>query len=303
VAEQDIDRFMADTQNRVSHDFEQLFLPVVPERFRPVYAYALMDDNASRLRPALVQATADGFGLGQNIIKRPSRGVELVHGASLIIDDSPAHDNSPARRGKPAVHVEFGTGKALTAAVAMLNSAYHEFSVADSERHLNGDLVEYVTEKVEAMCEGQDMDLDTFGEAKQEDQEPTTLEELDEIASRKTASAFEIAVAGVAIINRSPHEVREGLEKYARLLGIAYQVKDDLLDDLESPEGLGKTPGLDTKNGKTNYVSLLGREDAKEHFQDYSLMAVQTLEGLSSVMDVGRLREIVGYIGRKVAHQ
>jgi farnesyl diphosphate synthase len=289
---------MQGVQTEVIFDLKNSLLPRVHENFRPLFEYALLDESAGRLRPALVRATAEAFRSGGKVIGHLSRGVELVHGASLIVDDSPAQDNSSLRRGRPAFHVKFGPGKTINTSVAMLANAFYQFSMIDAERGLNGDLVQYAARRIGdyGMCLGQDMDLDTFGKG----HEPETVEDLDETAYRKTGSAFEIAVGGIAVVHRSGREVMKALHEYSRYLGIAFQIKDDLLDGVEGPKGLGKTPDLDARNGKANYVSLLGEAAATEHFRNNSALAVQAVGSLSDRMDVNRLREIVTYVGRKV---
>ncbi len=279
----DIDEFMRTVQTDVRHDLGDNFLPGVHRAFRQEYAYALLDESAGRLRPALVRGTAEAFDCDGPAVRQLSRAIELVHGASLIVDDSPVHDNSSLRRGRPAFHVEFGADKAVNTSIAMLASAFYEFSAIEDA---GGELVQYASRKIgdRGMCLGQAMDLAGFGE----DGEPVTLAKLDDTAVKKTGSAFEIAVVGVAIMRRAQPGIMSALEDYSRLLGIAFQVKDDLLD-----EGDGR--------GKNSYLEHLGEQGARQHFDGCSAMAGEALDGLPDGLDTARLREIIAYVGRQLA--
>jgi len=259
--------WIATTQTRMETALQR-FLPapeIVPERLHRAMRYAMLG-GGKRVRPLLA------FGAGELAEADPARveiaaaAVEMIHAYSLAHDDLPCMDNDVLRRGKPACHVEFDEATALLAGDALQPLAFQilaEHVVADSP----GAQVEMLKILAQAsgsrgMAGGQAIDLASVGT-------PLSLPELELMHIRKTGALIRAAVVLGARCGRGLGASEfESLEHYAKTVGLAFQVVDDVLDCDASTATLGKTAGKDAAQEKPTYVSILGLADARALAED-----------------------------------
>ncbi|MDT2752372.1 polyprenyl synthetase family protein [Enterococcus thailandicus] len=212
--------------------------------------------GGKRIRPLLLLATASSFGETLSTpIYQVAGALEMVHTYSLIHDDLPAMDNDDLRRGKPTNHKVFGEAIAILAGDGLLTGAFQLISLTQLEPLKKLLLIQQLASNsgAQGMVAGQTADI--LGE-KQE----LTIEELAFVHERKTGRLIRYALLAGGILANQPEEVLMCLQKLAGHLGLAFQIRDDLLDVVSTTEKLGKTAGKDAQEGKNTYPRLLGIE-------------------------------------------
>ncbi|PXA95867.1 farnesyl-diphosphate synthase [Nostoc sp. 3335mG] len=246
--------------------------------------------GGKRLRPLLVSATARLFGVDRTCIARTGTAIEAIHVYSLIHDDLPAMDDDDMRRGKPTVHRVFDEATAILAGDCLHALAFE--ILAEEETH--GDpfvRVELIGALAHAsgpsgMAGGQMMDLEA-------EKSSFDLATVTRLQAMKTGALIACAVEMGAILGRVPVEGRTGLRGYARDVGLAFQIADDLLD-AEGDEALaGKKLRKDGDAGKETFLSLLGVERAREQAHLLVDQAIEHLHPYGPEADV--LRDIARY--------
>lgn len=233
----------------------------------------ILEGDGKRLRPIMTWVMAvNGYGLNSTAIVPLLRSLEYMHAASLIFDDLPSQDNAPIRRGRPTLHEVYNvaiaelTGLFLTQKAVMEQASLDEF---DSKTVLN--LIQYSAKTTAEMCKGQAMDLDSKGKS-------LTLEQLNMMCFYKTGMGFEASLIMPAILANANESEMEALKKFAKHAGIAFQIKDDLLDVEGSLNLLGKPIGKDVENNSSTFVSILGLEDAKKAMWEHYCFAIEALQ-------------------------
>ena len=235
--------------------------------------YSLMA-GGKRIRPILLMAAAEAVGKkGYNFLP-VACGLEMIHTYSLIHDDLPCMDNDDYRRGRLTNHKVYGEAMAVLAGDGLLTLA---FEVMLEQRNVDPKvLIETVREM--AMCAGnfgmvggQGLDMDYEGKE-------ITAEEMRKLHAGKTGALFIGAIRGGAHLAGADENQLLALTKFADLLGLAFQITDDILDVEGTAEELGKPVGSDAKNGKNTYVSLYGLEAAHELANKTVEEALQCLE-------------------------
>lgn len=219
--------------------------------------------GGKRLRPVLMIEVCELLnGKTEDIIPFAC-AIEMIHTYSLIHDDLPAMDNDDYRRGKLTNHKVFGEGIAILAGDGLLNLAFETMLKKIIKGDLKSDIgirAMYEIAKaagVEGMIGGQVVDLESEG--KEVDKET-----LDFIHLKKTSALIEASVKAGAIIGEATNEQYEALKKYARNIGLAFQIVDDILDVIGDEKKLGKKVGSDISNEKSTYISLYGIEESKK---------------------------------------
>lgn len=288
-----IDVYLFDVQDRVN-GLLKTFVEDANEQFKPMYQYAILA-QAKRMRPAFAYITADTFGAEREHVDDFALAAELLHTASLIFDDLPGQDDADRRRGKKTIHKEFGEGEAQLAALAMIFDAQTLVAQLDATHGLDGCLVAYVNESLgqRGLCFGQLEDLQTFNAG------ASSEETLDSIASLKTGLAIEMSVVGAAMIAHQPGTTIQSLQDYAYHAGIAFQVKDDLLDSPEAGADTGKNPGMDERNGKLNYARLLGADAAQAKMTFHISAARTALAQLPESCETRKYLEVLDRIATR----
>lgn len=233
--------------------------------------------GGKRIRPVLSLACGEMFGAKQEVLPFAS-ALEMIHTYSLIHDDLPCMDNDELRRGKPTNHVVFGEATALLAGDALLTRAF-EISVKHSnvtaEKTANCVRVLAEAAGTEGMIGGQVIDLE-------HEEKPTDAETLHAMHRGKTGALIVAAVKLGAVIGGASETEIERLVRYAENLGLAFQIKDDILDVEGNAGLLGKNTGMDATMKKTTFVSLYGVERSKEMLEEYTKRAKEALNSFGT---------------------
>jgi len=232
------------------------------EKLKSAMLYSLLD-GGKRIRPILAMACAEAVGGVGEIALPFGCAIELVHSFSLIHDDLPAMDNDDLRRGKPTNHKVFGEDHAILAGDALLSEAFgliaRQASIGVVESRVALDIVARLSwaAGLDGMVGGQSLDL-------LHEHEQADLETLQIIHHHKTAALISAACYAGARAGGGDKDRCEILSEYGRLIGLAFQAADDLLNVTGDPKDLGKAVGSDKERGKATYPSLLGLEEAKK---------------------------------------
>jgi len=214
--------------------------------------------------------------------------VELVHAYSLVHDDLPAMDDDELRRGKPTVHVAYDEATAILAGDALQTLAFSALAEADAPVALRIDWVRTLARAsgVAGMCGGQALDIDATG--RQQD-----LAQLQRMHSLKTGALIRAAVRMGALAGGADPATLQALDDYAAALGLAFQVRDDILDIEASSEQLGKTAGKDQAQAKSTYPALLGLDGARRKLDELAAAMEQALAAVHGpqqvLLELGRL--------------
>ena len=253
--------------------------------------YSLMA-GGKRLRPILVIATYEIFGKNINKCIPYAVAIEMVHNFSLIHDDLPGIDNDDFRHGKPTNHKKFNEATAILAGDGLLNQAYivisEDLIKSESEELKNKLKVfnEFST-AVYRMIAGEY--IDTEYEGKQ-----ITDEYLEYIHKNKTGALLKLCVRMGAILANANEKDLEKLTKYAEKIGLAFQIKDDILSEEGNEEILGKPVGNDKELEKCTYVSKYGLQGAKKILEEITKEAIEELKEYGDRAEF--LRELALYI-------
>ncbi len=228
--------------------------------------------GGKRIRPYLCIEICKAFGGSEESAIAYAAALELMQTASLIHDDLPAMDNDDMRRGKPSNHKAFGEYTAILAGDALI---IESFFVASTNifcsMKQNAAAVAFLAKGtgVDGMCGGQQLDLHIEGH-------PGDGEMLQKTHRLKTVALIRAAANMGCVAAAASEDKRLLAESFATDLGLAFQIKDDVLDAVSTAEVLGKTPGKDAADGKNTYVSLYGLEKAKALAKEYSDRAAAT---------------------------
>ncbi|MGD6844926.1 polyprenyl synthetase family protein [Bacillus infantis] len=247
---------------------------VMEEPVREAANYSLAA-GGKRLRPVIAWfAGVEAYGMEEAALMPLLRSLEYMHTASLIFDDLPAQDNAPSRRGQAAVHEVYGTAAAeLTGLYLTQKAMEDQASLTSFAPEAVLELIRYTARSTAEMCRGQAMDLEAKGKT-------LTPEQLDALCFYKTGIAFEASIIMPAILAEAEQDEIDILKKFARHAGIAFQIRDDLLDVEGDPMILGKPVGTDSRNKKETYVSALGKDGAKKAMWEHYCSAAELLQEL-----------------------
>lgn len=243
--------------------------------------------GGKRIRPVLSLAICDALGGNHDAALCFGCALEMIHTYSLIHDDLPCMDNDDLRRGKPTNHIVFGEDMAVLAGDALLNYACESIAEAeeiDDRMKVRALSVLYKASGADGMIGGQVMDMQAEGKIVSEDY-------LKTLHAKKTGALIKAAVKLGAI---SAGKICPELDVYATSLGLAFQIRDDILDIEGDAEKFGKPILSDEKNEKTTYVTLYGIDGAKELLREETAKAVSSLGFLGN--DAGFLKELAEYL-------
>lgn len=234
--------------------------------------------GGKRLRPMLMLETYRMFGGTSKVIEPFMAAIEMIHTYSLIHDDLPAMDNDEYRRGRKTTHVVYGEAMAILAGDALLNYAFETAAsafVLDEGNPAIGKAFMILASKagVYGMIGGQVLDVESEGKE-------IDADTLKFIHIHKTSALLESAMLIGAVLAGASEQQQRTVELVARELGLAFQIRDDILDVTGNTDELGKPVGSDEKNHKNTYVALEGLEKAKEDVKRYSESAIDRLKSL-----------------------
>ncbi len=237
--------------------------------------YSLMA-HSKRVRPILAIAVSDLFENDIKIILPYACAIEMIHTYSLIHDDLPAMDNDDFRRGILTNHKMFGEGKAILSGDALLNYAFEimlEDSISKNNNYkLRLEAISIIAKSTGAlgMIGGQIIDMEF-------ENTEISKETLLEMHNRKTGALIKASILAAAAICNATDIEKSCLSKFADNLGLAFQIKDDILDIEGNQEKLGKNVGSDVKNNKSTFVSLFGIDSSKEKLQNITKEAIESI--------------------------
>ncbi len=253
--------------------------------------------GGKRIRPQLVLAACEAVGGERDEAMPLACAVEMIHTYSLIHDDLPAMDDDDLRRGKPTSHKVFGEAIAILAGDALLTRAFHLMAelpaLTDGERvrrRLTATALLGEACGTAGLIGGQVMDLESEGR-------DIAAVDLERLHRAKTGALLGACVRGGAVLGGATPIALESLEGYARAIGLAFQVVDDVLDATEGDLQLGKTAGKDAAARKATYVSVHGLERARE-------MALGLLdEALSAIAPLGERAGSLVFLARRIVER
>jgi len=263
-----------------------------PCQLHQAMRYAVLS-GGKRIRPILVYATGKAVGVEPADLDGPACAVEFIHAFSLIHDDLPAMDNDELRHGKPTCHKAFGEAIALLAGDALQALAFQVLAQDPATIRQPAIRLQLVATLAQAagsrgMAGGQAIDLAAVGQE-------LTLAELENMHIHKTGALIRASVLMGALSQETlPSASRQQLDHYAKCIGLAFQIRDDILDVIADTRTLGKTQGADALLNKPTYPALLGLEGARNHARTLVDEALTSLQAFGPEADV--LRWIAGYI-------
>jgi len=235
--------------------------------------------GGKRMRPYLAYITGDVLGAQQSDIDGIAAALECIHAYSLLHDDLPAMDDDDLRRGKPTCHKAFDEATAILAGDSLQTLAFDILANHDFSAEISAKRIILIQQLVNAsgyqgMCGGQALDLSATGKS-------IELSALEKLHSLKTGALLQASVLMAAeCATTATQNDKNNLAQYAQYIGLAYQVRDDIIDITSSEEELGKPKGSDLAANKSTYPALLGLQGAQEKAQYLYQQALQALETL-----------------------
>lgn len=230
-----------------------------PARLHEAMRYGVFN-GGKRVRPLLVYATGECLGVDVQVLDAPAVAIELIHAFSLIHDDLPAMDDDDLRRGKPTVHIEFDEATAILAADALQPLAFAV--LAGFEGTPAGSIVRLVRLVADAcgstgMTGGQSIDLEAEGKS-------LGREQLEHMYALKTGALIHASIMSACLLCEDlATEKVTALDRFARAIGIAFQIKDDILDVEGETHIIGKATGADELHQKSTYPALFGVDESR----------------------------------------
>jgi geranylgeranyl pyrophosphate synthase len=284
--------FMLHCQQRVESTLDDI-LPAaddIPQSLHEAMRYASME-GGKRVRPMLVYATGQAVGTDIEVLDRTACAIELIHVYSLIHDDLPAMDNDDLRRGRPTCHKAFDEATAILAGDALQPLAFQMIS-EDEQLPLSARM--HILQTLarasgsQGMAGGQAIDLESEGKN-------LSLAELENMHARKTGALILASITMGAMSNPQlrPQQL-QALEQYGSKIGLAFQIQDDILDEVGETEKLGKPQGSDRSRNKSTFVSLCGLKASQERAETLLKQALDALKEFDGSADM--LRDLARYI-------
>ncbi len=294
TTDSDLRQYLEACQARVEKALDH-HLPaetIQPLRLHRAMRYATLN-GGKRVRPLLVYAAGGCLNVPPEQLDTPAAAVEIIHAYSLIHDDLPAMDDDDLRRGQPTCHKAFDEATAILAGDALQTLAFKILSQEEAGGPAPAIRLEMVHTLAVAsgsrgMAGGQALDLDAVGQQ-------INLAELEDMHIHKTGALIRASVRLGTLASHEADPTRvERLDHYAKCIGLAFQVQDDILDVEGNTEELGKTQGKDMAQNKPTYPALLGLEGAREMAQRLHLEAMDSLAAFDE--EAAPLRWLANYI-------
>ena len=240
--------------------------------------YALLI-GGKRMRPFLVYATGEMLSVQEKDLDGPAAAIEAIHAYSLIHDDLPAMDNDNLRRGHPTSHIKFDEATAILAGDALQTLAFEvlcDYPLSSELAIKRIELVKIICRAAgyNGMCGGQAMDLAATDQN-------ITQQRLEDLHNKKTGALLGACVEmAITLATDITPQNRQYLMRFARTLGLAFQIQDDILDVVGDSTVLGKPQGSDQAQNKSTYPAMLGLEQAQAYLDDLHQQALQALHAL-----------------------
>ena len=285
---------MARCQERLERAFDA-WLPSArtpPATLHEAIRYTVMG-GGKRIRPTLVYAGGQAVGVDGQLLDRPACAIELIHAYSLIHDDLPAMDDDDLRRGKPSCHRAFDEATAILAGDALQSLAFQVLSNGNDDGISESTRLRMINTLALAsgsrgMAGGQAIDLAATGQQ-------LNIAELEDMHIHKTGALIRASVVLGALCGKTTEQSAiDKLDHYAKCIGLAFQIRDDILDVEGEAKTLGKNPGMDQVREKSTYPALIGMDAARQRATELHNEALDSLSGFSDSADP--LRWISSYI-------
>jgi geranylgeranyl diphosphate synthase type II len=289
-------------QDIISHYSAQVdaqldaMLPQASGPAEPLFAamrYSIFN-GGKRLRPALCFAAADAVRGSDTNTAKVAAALEMINAYSLIHDDLPAMDDDDLRRGKPTCHIQFDEATAILAGDGLQSLAFQQLcELSELSPTIVIELVAMLSRLggCGGMVAGQAIDLAATGSVLE-------LDALKVMHAHKTGALIEASVLmGAMATGQASREQLNALREFARAIGLAFQIQDDILDVESSTEQMGKQQGSDATNLKSTYTSILGLEQARSEAAKLFDQSMQTLESFGEKADP--LRAIAAFIVKR----
>jgi len=258
----------------------------LPQRLHEAMRYSVLG-GGKRVRPILLLATARALGLAEEQVEAAACALELVHVYSLVHDDLPAMDDDDLRRGRPTCHKAFDEATALLVGDALQSLAFEllarDPALPDAPA-VRVRLVGLLAEAIGSlgMAGGQAIDLESEGRS-------LSIEQVEQLHSLKTGALIRASVMmGAACVPALDARLERALAGFAAPIGLAFQIQDDLLDELSDTATLGKVAGADRERGKSTHPAILGIAGSQERVRTLSEAALKSLEPLGAKADALR---------------
>jgi len=268
---------------------------IQPEKLHEAMRYSVLGDG-KRIRPVILYATGKAFGVDLAALNGPACAVEIIHAYSLIHDDLPAMDDDDLRRGRPTCHRAYDDATAILAGDALQALAFHilahdpAITVNDKQRLTMIEALA-IASGSRGMAGGQAIDLASVGKS-------LTIAELENMHIHKTGALIRAsAELGALSVDNVDAELLSRISQYAKCIGLAFQIKDDILDIESDTETLGKPQGSDMAMNKPTYPNLLGLDGAKKAADNLYNEALECLDAFDNQADM--LRAIADYIVKR----
>jgi farnesyl diphosphate synthase len=279
------ERWAARVETALDH-----FLPnelTAPTRLHQAMRYGCLG-GGKRIRAQLVYASGELFSAPLQILDAAAAAVEMIHAYSLIHDDLPAMDNDALRRGRATTHIAFDEATAILAGDALQTLAIDSLAGIDISAETRIKLMRTLLHASGSlgMCGGQQIDMDSSDKN-------LNLSELENLHALKTGALIRASVRMGATIGGASDDALNHLDHFAKALGLAFQIRDDILDIEASSEQLGKTAGKDQAQAKSTYPALLGLSASKALLENYFAAMNQHLKMVSS--DTENLQRIAAF--------
>ncbi|HEX7129396.1 MAG TPA: farnesyl diphosphate synthase [Rhodanobacteraceae bacterium] len=257
--------------------------------------YAVLG-GGKRLRPLLVYAAGGALGASPDMLDVPACAVELIHAYSLVHDDLPSMDDDDLRRGRPTCHIAFGEATAILAGDALQALAF-EILASQTPRTIGAETRLEMLRILGAACGaqgmagGQAIDLGAVGKN-------LDLPTLESMHAHKTGALIRASVRlGALSAGCADPEMLDALERYGHAVGLAFQVRDDILDVEGETQALGKTAGKDAASAKPTFPSVIGMEASREHLRELVDEALTALQPLGA--RAAPLAELARYVAER----
>lgn len=266
--------FQAEFNQTLANTFEQISDKTAP-KLHQAMKYSV-SNGGKRLRPFLLQIMANVLAVDPKLIKPAAVAIECIHSYSLVHDDLPAMDDDDLRRGKATCHIKFDEAHAILAGDALQTLAFELLANANVAAEIKLSWITILTKAsgYQGMCGGQSLDLEAENKA-------VDLDALANIHSLKTGALLKAAVSmGCAAQPELDDEQKQKFERFAELIGLAFQIQDDILDVTATTDALGKPQGSDQKLNKSTYPGLLGLAGAEHKAEQVFQSALEQIEDL-----------------------
>ena len=287
----DLNAYLSSKRNQINSTLDSMF-PDTSRKIVKAMKYSLMA-GGKRLRPILCLASAETVGGKSQDVIRTACAIEMIHTYSLIHDDLPAMDDDELRRGQPTCHAAFDEATAILAGDALLTMAFEVLaSIEITQENQAMDLIKVIrtlstAAGYQGMIEGQLQDMAAEGKA-------LALEDLEKMHTLKTGALIKASVTAGAILGRGNRFQIQQLKIYAKNIGLAFQVTDDILNIEGDPKIMGKNVGSDQIRLKSTYPIVLGMDKSKKFAKKLIGYALNSLECFGN--KAHSLRAIANYV-------